>query len=443
MNDTQGNTIFGPGSFSNGAELLTIPELPAGRAMAYGSLLWETMIDGISFLAGDLVDSSSGSPQYNYRDSVLKVTQNALLASGGLFRVPGTVGDIKAMEYIALLDVSLGQGPLQIFTPTCVFGCSVPADRTTWANVTNPLVTQSLKGAGGVGPNAVALTNGDIIFRSSDGQLRSLLMARLDFNRWANTPISREMQRVLFQENNQLLAYCPECVFDNRALVGTGLTQATRGVYCTSLIALNFDPISSLKGEGDSIFDGQWTGLNVLQLVSGFFGGVQRCFAVCLDAATLSQIEIHEILPSDGPTSQDFDNGNQPITSYFESPVLDWGDRKAGRHQYRCLDYGEIYVDGLVGPVQFQAFYKPDQWPSWVPWTSWTEPYDPNTDPGFRPRIPLPSPDGTVFDTVNDRPLREGYFFQFKLVMTGRARFLGARFSASPTPEPKMGPPRS
>jgi hypothetical protein len=429
-----------PHSVATNTPLLTLPELPAGRALTYGlGQVWESMTDGISFLASDIVDSDSGSPQYNYRDSVLRVTQNSFLNGGGLFRVPGTVGDIRAMEFVAQLDVSLGQGPLQIFTPTCVFGCAIPPG-TQWASVSAPLLTQALLGAGGCSHEAVALTNGDIIFRSADGQIRSLLMARLDYNRWSNTPISREMNRVLALEDQSLLDYAIIKVFDNRALIGTGLTASTRGVYCSSLVALNFDPVCSLRGEEDSVYDGQWTGLNVLKLVSGFFGGVERCFAVCL-SADLTQIELHEILPSDGPTSAHFDNGNQPIQVSFETSVLDFDDRKAEKRNYHRLKYGEIFVDEIVGDVQFQAFYKPDQWTDWVPWHSWTRKYIPPGDPGFSPRIGLPEPDGAVFDRVNDRPLREGFWFQFKLVMTGQARFLGARFSADIIPMPKFAVP--
>jgi hypothetical protein len=424
-----------------GTQLSTLPELPAGRALAYGmGLVCETMTDGVSFLYGDPVDSFSGSPQYNYRDAVLKITQNDFIAGGGLFRVPGSAGDIKAMQFCALLDVSLGQGPLQIFTPNSVFGCQVPVNRTNFASLTNPILTESLISAGGTSQNSVALANGDILFRSSDGFIRSLLMARLDFDRWSNTPISREMARVLNQENNSLLMFSTAAVFDNRFLMGTGLTQSDRGVFSNSLIALNFDPVSSLRGTDESIYDGQWAGLNVLQLVSGFFSGASRCFAICL-SQDLTQIEIHEILPSDTPTSLNFDDGDQPIPCVLESPTLDFGDRKKGQRNYHRLSYGEIYVDSIVGPVQFQAFYKPDQWPNWVPWYSWTQTYTPNTDPGFRPRIGLPMPDGTVFDTVNNRPLREGFWFQFKLVATGPYRFLGARFVADTIPQPEFAVP--
>jgi hypothetical protein len=448
---SQGSTITvenitdGSQDINNLATITTLPELPAGRTLAYGmGRIWESLTDGVSFIAGDIVRGNSGSPQYNFRDAVLKTVENTFLYEGGTFSVPGNPGDIRAMQFVALLDVSLGQGPLQVFTPQSIFGCQAPADRSTWQSLTYPILTQSLVGAGAASQAAVCQANGDILFRAADGTIRSLLMARLDFNRWANTPISFEMSRVLNVENNSLLAYsvATPTPFDNRALFGAGLNQCARGVYSTSLIALNFDPISSLKGEGDTIYDGQWTGLNVLGVVNGSFSGVQRCFAVCL-SQDLTQIEIHEILPSEGPLASAYDDGEVAITSYLESPAMDFGDRKTGQRNYHRLSYGEIYVDQISGPVQFQAFYKPDQWPEWVPWYSWTQDVTPNTDPGFRPRVGLPMPDAKVYDTVNNRPLRECYSFQFKLVITGPARFLGARFSADVIPQPKFAAPVS
>ena len=439
-NDTPLNTVTAP------TNVYSIPQLPAGRMGAYGlGRIWLSLPDGLSFIAGDIVGGQSGSLQYNFRDAVLNITENEYLAGGGAFSVPGTVGSIQALQFVALLDASLGQGPLQVFTNQNVFGCQAPVDRATWQSLTNPILGESLIGSGGISQNACTLANGDLLFRSGDGTARSLLMARLDFNRWGNTPISREMQRVLQLENLSLLPFDSAVNFDNRWLLAAMPAQGLRGVYFTSLLALNFDPLSSLREKQQSVWDGEWTGLNVLKLVAGWFNGVRRCFALCL-GTDLTQIELHEILLSG---SANYDNGSTPIPASFESPVLDFGDRKAGTHTFKRLDYGELYLDSLVGPVQFQAFYKPDKWPAWVPWYSWTQSYSqpstlnppPAPDPGFRPRVGLPTPDGTVFDTVNSRPLREGYSFQFKLIGTGPFRFLGARFDAIVIHETKRMPP--
>jgi hypothetical protein len=269
----------------------------------------------------------------------------------------------------------------------------------------------------------------------------------LDFNQWGNTPISREMDRVVQAENAALLPFCSSVEFDNRYLKLASFVQGTRGTYATSLIALNFDPISSLRGKDPALWDAQWEGLNVLKIVAGFFNGIKRCFAVCL-SQDLTQIEIHEILPSS--SSQTQDDGTTPISKSIESSVLfnyslgPHNPRPANpNHDYLRLSYGEIYVDRITADTEFQVYYKPDQWPNWVLWHSWTEKFNPNAkqpDPGFRPRIGLPEPSEKVFDKTNDRPLWQGFSFQVKIVSNG-GRLLGARFSAEVIPQPKFAVP--
>ena len=354
-NDTPGGTV------AIGTNIYSIPQLPAARMGTYGmGRIWLCLSDGLRFIASDIVGGASGTLQNNFRDAVLNIAENDYLAGGGAFRVPGSVGDIKAMLFVALLDASLGQGPLQILTGENIFACQAPADRATWASLTYPILVESLKGSGGISQAAASLANGDLIFRSADGNVRSLLMARLDFNRWGNTPISHEMQRVLDLENKSLLSFDSSTAFDNRFLLAAMPAQGLRGVYFPSILALNFDPLSSLREKQQSVWDGEWTGLNVLSLVSGTFNGVLRCFALCL-STDLTQIELHEILLT-GTAS--YDDGSTPIPTYFESPVLDFGDRKGGGHTYKRLAYGEVYLDGIVGPVTFKPSTNPTNGPT-------------------------------------------------------------------------------
>jgi hypothetical protein len=440
LNDTPGNVI------SNGTPIQTIPELPPGRMLAYGmGRVWEALPDGRHYMAGDIVNGASGSSLYQGRDAVLKVSENDMLAGGGSFVVPGNTGNIQGMAFVPVLDASLGQGPLQVGTNRQIFSCNAPVQREQWATLTNPIQTVSLLEAGFIAADCITPASGDLLFRSSDGQLRSLLMARLDFDRWGNTPVSREMATLIEGENDLLMQYCSGVNFDNRWLVTANPTQTIRGVYWTSLVALNFDPYSSMAEKKPAVYDGEWQGLNILKLINGDqFSGGPRCFALCLDS-TLQNLTLSEILPSDDPNSQLFnDNGVNPITSYFESPSMFDESRDEGRETYKRLTYGEIYIDELQSNVNFQIYYLSDQWPDWVPWTTFLVNYGPKNgaaDPGFRPRIGLPKPDMTACDPHNLRPLCEGYTFQVKIVATGYFRFLGARFQCEEISQSQYKPP--
>lgn len=414
-------------------------QLPPGRMGAYGmGRNWICLTDGKQFVASDLVGGASGTQANNYRDAVLQITENLYLAGGGNFTVPGSIGTIQFMTFTATLDASLGQGPLQVGTEAGIFSCNAPLDRLTWQDVTNPILTESLIAFGGLSQTSTVLANGDIIMRSPDG-IRSLILARRDFDTWGNVPISREVDPQLAKDRQDLLGWASAIVFDNRFLMTSRPVATDHGVYHRQLVALNFDPISSLRGKAPSVYDGMWSGLNVLQLIAGTFQKKQRAFAFSLNTFT-DTLEVWEILPSADPAIEDDDTGTPtPVVWSLESASLFNYDQKDPRfHMLKCLKDGEIYVDELKGRVHFEVLYKPDQWPCWVPWHQWDVCADnEGTDdkPGFIPRMGLGEPSSSPCDSFNNRVLREFYTAQVKIIITGHCTLKGARFKAVTVPE--------
>lgn len=416
-------------------------ELPPGRMGAYGmGQNWFSLLDGQQFVASDQVGASSGTQAQNYRDSVLNIQQNLYLAGGGNFVLPGGAGEIRAFIFTPALDASLGQGPLQVFTPNISFTCNVPADRLTWQDVTNPILAESSRTNGSLSQWATFVANSDTIMRSIDG-LRSLILARRDFNTWGNVPISREVDPILSKDSPDLLQFCSGIVFDNRQLITASPVLSDQGVYWQQIIALNMDPISSLRGKAPSVYDGSWTGLNVLQLITGLFSGVQRAFAFCLNTI-FNRIELYEILRQDQAY---YDNDVERIVSAYQLPVMlrEVNGKTAG-DLCRIVD-GEIYLDQIRNTVGVQVWYKPDSYPCWIPWRKFSicnpkAEDDPFQKPGYRTRLGLGQPSADDCEVMNGRPTRMGYWFQFRIVVTGPHRFLGLRVKAALEPQPQFAP---
>lgn len=434
-----------------------VAQFPAGRMMAYGlGRVWMALANGKDFMAGDIVGGPSGTRALNYRDAILNITENFFLAGGGTFTVPGSIGDIRAMIFTAELDASLGQGPLQVFTSTHVFSCNAPVDRTTWQALTNPILTESAIGNGGLGQDSTFNANSDVIFRSTDG-IRSLLLMRQDFNLWVRTPISHEVERILNRDNQALLAFSQGAFFDNRILMSASPISTPQGVYHQALVALNTDLITTVREKAPPAYDGQWPGMNVMGLTTGQFAQVERCFQFVFNTV-LTTLELWELMPS--AASEVENNPNLPIVGdqiggnptsiewWLESAVL-FKEQNLAQRTFKQLVNGEIFVDKLVGRVDFQAFWKPDQFPCWQPWFSWSEcavqntgqPTD-NTKPQFRPRMGIGTPSSTPCDPSTNRPLVQGYNFQVKLVIIGQCELVGARFAAVTIPEPTFAPPK-
>jgi hypothetical protein len=421
--------------------IVSIPELQIGKMGAYvQGRNWMALADGISFVASDEVGGSSGSIAFNYRDAVLCVTNNNLLAQGGSFRVPSSVGGIRFIVAMATLDASLGQGPVQVGTPTTIFSCSASIAGQDWTTVTNPILTESLIGNGGMGQNGAVVVNGDLIMRSLDG-LRSLILARREFATWGNTPISNEVRALLNNDPKELLPWCSVVFFDNRLLATTGMTAGAQGVYGAKTVAMNCDPVSSLRGKAPSIYDGVWDGLNVLKYVTGIFNGVQRCFAFVSNTTT-NLIELWETLPTleiedsatPDPTNY-LDNGTDNITLSLETPVL--FDELPGKEKNDLcrLTGGEMYVQDLFGDATFTVYFRPDDDSVWHLWATWTVPLAAS----YMPRMGFGEPPGDT-DATTGRPWREGYNFQFKFVVQGHCSIMGGRMSVAVLPTPTFAP---
>lgn len=428
-------------------------QFPVGRNWAYGrGRVWMALANAKDYIAGDIVGGPSGTKSLNFRDSILNVTENDFLAGGGTFTIPGSIGDIKAMIFTATLDTALGQGPLMIFTPSHVFSNNAPVDRLTWQTLTNPIQTEAAIGNGGLGQNSTFIVNSDTQYRSPDG-IRSLILASQDFQTWIRSPISHEVERVLSRDNQALLEFGTGVFFDNRTLMSVSPISTTQGVYHQAIVVLNTDLITTVREKHPPAYDGVWPGQNVFQMITGQFTQVERCYQFVFNPVLLN-LELWELLPSSagdvenqGPLPIVGDNGNTAIEWWFESPTI-FKESDPARRTFKQLINGEIFVDKLVGRVDFQAFYKPDQYPCWIPWIAWSEcatqntgaPTD-NKKPQFRPRMGLGTPPSTPCDTSTNRPFVQGYLFQFKLVVVGQCEFVGARFGAVVIPEPTFAPP--
>lgn len=420
-----------------------------GRMGAYGiGRNWYALVSPCQFIAGDIVNGASGTPAYNFRDAVLQTTENTYITGGGTFCIPGTHGAITAIKFLAQENVVDGQAALMVSSRKSMYMCQAPVDRLTWQSVTNPILTTALISNGAKGQWSTVASNSDIVFRANDG-LRSMLLDQVNFQAWGKPPYSFEVNPILAQDNFALLNFESAIVFNNRLLHTVNPQQSSQGVYHTGIIPLNYDPISSLRGKAPAVFDsGIWIGSNqttcqfqAFQLTVGEVGGVERAFALVLNTnASPNQIEFWEILQDD---AQDYDNdgtNNIPIPWQFDSASLRFGIDKKD-HVYMQLSNGEIWVDELVGTVNFQVQYRSDQFPGWTNWHSWQSQQTVDSSisqPAFLPRMGLGEPSAVDFDPSTNRPKRDGFTFQTRHKITGHCVFLGEFYEAVTKPIPKF-----
>lgn len=406
-------------------------EVPTGTVMAYGSgRLWVSLPNGRSFVASDLLYGDGTI------ESVLKFTENEIIFGGGSFGVPVEAGDIRAMQFVGVADTSTGQGPLLIGTERSIFSVNAPYNREDWAAVSSPIQTVVVPNSGITGHLSVASVNGDVWYRDRNG-VRSFKAAYRDWANWANTPQSRGVNRVVGKDDRGKLNYCSMVEFDNRLLF-TVMPQydADIGVYHKGIVALDFDQISDTDPLGLNqsvpVWEGVWTGLDVLQILRGRFEGIDRCFVFVRNSS--SEIELWELLREGW-----FDSEDNPITWSVELPSYAFGNDT----QRKELFGAKLWLREVAGSVTVQTQFSPDEHPIWQDWDSVdlcatvAAPCDDNACGGTpsiaQPRSPIPVP----------RPARDcldgqanvnniAYTFSPKITVTGHCIIDRFRIEAGP-----------
>lgn len=411
-----------------------IKEVPVGTAMVYSQgRLIVVLADQQQFVVGDIVGGDTGTPQYGYRDAILKFSENDIINEGGAFSVSANAGKITAVRPVAQVDTSTGQGPTQVFTSQAIFSLNAPTDRTIWKDVDFPLGTVSMLSSGALSDRATNNVNGDIWTRALDG-IRSFVVARRDFGMWVNTPLSQEVNRALDRDDKELLSFSSNCLFSNRLLTTVRpYRNWGHGICHQGMAVIDFAPAAFLGERFPPVWEGLWTGLQVLQVFSGTFNGIERGFVFALNDN--DEIELWEMTASD---TADFDGAaDVPIQWSIETGGYTFPEQgQETSFGLLRMDQGWLYVDQINGSVNFTTQYRADQDACWRDWHSWeicstntlcgtpgsTECVVPqNYQQQYRAPFNLPTP-AEIDDTVTGKPLNVGTEFQMRLSITGACR---------------------
>lgn len=402
-------------------------EVPVGGPMAYGKgRLW--VARGSQYFGGDAVYSDK---TYG-RDSVIRFTENTFLNEGGAFSVPD--GPVTGMAFAANLDTSLGDGDLLVGSQSNVYANSAPTDRTVWKNMEQPIQRYAARAFGPMNHESMVLVNGDVIFRSPDG-IRSLQYSRRDFEMWGQTPISVEAHRALRYDTDAWLSEASAVNFDNRVLMTIQpQLDNDHGVWHRGLVSIDYHRVGGMQQKRSPAWEGVWTGLRILRILTVEVHRVLRCFILALsDGGKIQLWEVTKTASFDRNEEDDV-----PIEWILESRGMTF-ERPA---VWKRLMGAVQWFDRILGEVSIQAYYRADESECWSIWDRWSEcvqyrqctptevcPEYPFGDvlpihpyrSQFRPYIGLTQPPD-VPEGQTGGLTRDGYDFQLRLECSGRFR---------------------
>lgn len=449
VQDGQNRPIIHDGSDTWRTEGL---EVPVGKQMAFGNArLWVANRD--SMVAGNLYGLSA--------ESHLDFSDNAYLATGGAFVFPG---EVTALGFLPRINAVTAQGELMVFTRRTTSAVRADIyDRSLWQDTPGMqrLVFPSI---GCESHRSLIAANQDLFFRSSDG-IRSFRSTANDVNDAANTAMSSEVARVVNSDTARWLRFISGVKFDNRLLFtaaprifefGTGLNDHTH--ICDKILSLDLAPIVARGQESGQAWDGEWAGLHVVQLVTGEFGGVDRCFAVCLDAQgknSLWEITKDNTFDVTWP-DQTVQNATERIRkdSFVELRRMDFDNPFA----WKSLERLELWFSDIVGPLDFKIYYRSELDPLWTEWdlgssgyafetceisqseADTSAPYcsPPNLASGSY-RVRLRAPKDIQCSDGSGKLTRYGREFQIKIGWVGEARLNKVRVVAQTRDEAIRG----
>lgn len=316
-----------------------------------------------TYAGGDIVKGPSGTAPYGFRDSILKVTEMSLAANGDGITVPSNAGNIRCLTDTAELDTATGEGRLYIGTPKAVYRCNVPPTRADWVAVTQnnlPFQTVANKPRGFVSDRSTININSDIFYQTLQPSIDSLALSRRNFQQWGNTPVSRNINRLLAFNDRALLRYSSGIEFQNRMLQTAMPYASSVGVAHQAIATLDFDLISSLEEKLPPAWEGvsEQRDTDVMHFLKGDFGGLERAFSICR-AKDSGKIEIWELT-----SASRTDNGDNRITWAVESPGYDFGNLL----NLKQLESGEIWIDKIFGEIEVTVEFRPDAHPCWIFW---------------------------------------------------------------------------
>jgi hypothetical protein len=407
-------------------------QVPTGSVMAYG-LRRLIVARGREYAVGDL----EGVPSQGGGASVLNFTGQ----TGGVYLVDS---DVTALAFNAVPDTSLGHGNLTIFTKDKIYSLgNLYEDPQDWQQVLS-IINSGAEGAG-----CVSSVNSDLWYKSFDG-IRSYALARRAQNTWANSPFSKEINRILEQERGDLLKYSSMVTFNGRLLI-TALPYSDFGRwYNECLIVLDFENTSSITERENNrpVWEGAWTGIHPIKLLRGIFNGEERCIVFAWNKIK-QRNEIWEIT-KDGDLS--LDNDKYPICSVLETRKF----FSQTQFQEKRIQLGEIFLDRLSAPdnnkVIIDVKYRPDDSPCWSDWIRWCETVvtrDCNRKEyeclsvkefkdQYRSRRRLGTPK-RVCDPSTNSYSDQAYTFQARIALKGIGRIKAFRIQAEPVTMQNIG----
>lgn len=327
---------------------------------AYGRV--SQAINGSQISVGDFLHKTELSDSVN----ILDTTEQQYWETGSFFSPPSSLGNILAMEVLPLRDTTHGHGAIMVHCENGIFSLDLSnPNRARWAEL--PITRLVNMRTGARGPYAVAVYDGDQVFRSRHG-VQSIRSAAAESDLLGSPlhPISEEVAEFFDADFEPYLRFASVCDWhsDRRLLCSFAPRVEGTDRWHRGLVSLNFRPLETERTTRS--WEGAWTFpkpiAGVVQNVSGVFGERERFFGVHVDEETKTQ----QLVEYTQQSGEDIlpDGSSSPISCQLVSHELTLGDTYATKVNRS----GSIHFRRVEGDLDWGVWYRTEHSPEWKIW---------------------------------------------------------------------------
>lgn len=320
------------------------------------------VVSGRSCLVGDIIHKANQTSPEN----ILQTTEQVYWATGAQFSPPSSMGNVLCGAPLPLKNTQHGHGELMLHCEDGIFSLDISQyPRTNWVNL--PLVKHVTLDSAARGPYALALYDGDQLYRSRQGihSLRSQAATSGAVGD-PDQSISAAINNLLHQDPESLLKFSSVSKLAREDRFFTTFSPVLEGSYRWSegMFSLNFSPLDG-RGLATPAWEGLWVPPaevgGIVQLINGVFNGREQCFALChnFNTGTNNLVEIN----STGTVDQLPDGSTRKIECRLTSravvsvqdPLASFGITSA-----------VLFLRNIKGAVKIKVYWRPDTDEEWV-----------------------------------------------------------------------------
>lgn len=317
------------------------------------------VVNSRQIIVGDSLHRTSLTTSSN----LIEFTEQVHWATGQAFVPPSAMGGINAGAILALKNTQHGHGDYMFHCEDGIFSLDLNQNpRSSWAD--KPLVKHAILQAGATGPYAVAILDGDQIYRTRKGaqSLRSAA-ATSGMEGDPDQTLSPEVDTWLSGDYPRWLRFASVSIWDVARRVFFSTSPIVAGSYRwhRGIVVRNHDVAITRKGT-EAVWEGLWTFppefAGIVQTVGGLFDGEERQFAW-----TRGNDQKNRLVEFSHTSREDIleDGTRHPIRSQVITRAIDAGKWWETREFTRV----RLYLGSIAGRVRWGVWYRSSESPGW------------------------------------------------------------------------------